>query len=155
MDRSATPSAAPALMSHLHLCSCHLLLIRLIIFSLRFVPPPVLFSCPLPSCFSLALSGERYAVALKSQDCGSMGGWGVEVLHRDNRNAALTGAIELIRSLCSDNVITAVLRPLFPPPQPALYTEQEMGGGGNRASFKRGLTHQQRQQSPRSPIMVP
>lgn len=35
--------------------------------------------------------------------------------HRDNRNAALTGAIELIRRPGSDNVITAVLRPLISP----------------------------------------
>lgn len=36
--------------------------------------------------------------------------------HRDNRIAALTGAIELIRRPGSDNVITAVLRPLISPP---------------------------------------
>lgn len=79
-----------------------------------------------PLYFSLALSGERYAVAPKSKGCGSMGIF----QHRDNRIAALTGAIELIRRPGSDNVITAVLRPLIPPPQPALYKEQEMGGGG-------------------------
>lgn len=61
--------------------------------------------------------------------------------HRDNRIAALTGAIELIRRPGSDNVITAVLRPLISP-QPALYKEQEMGGGGGtEPSFNRGLTH--------------
>lgn len=86
-------AATPALISHLHLCSCHLLLIRLSLFSLSFVFPCFVFLPPPPSYFSLALSGERYAVAPKSRGCGSMGIF----QHRDNRNAALTGAIELIR----------------------------------------------------------
>lgn len=97
-----------------------------------FLPPPR----PPPLYFSLALSGERYAVAPKSQGCGSMGIF----QHCDNRIAALTGAIELIRRPGSDNVITAVLRPLISPPQPALYKEQNMGGGGGaEPSFNRGL----------------
>lgn len=78
-----------------------------------FHPPPSPPSSPSsPLYFSLALSGERYAVAPKSRGCGSMGIF----QHRDNRIAALTGAIELIRRPGSDNVITAVLRPLISPP---------------------------------------
>lgn len=64
--------------------------------------------------------------------------------HRDNRNAALTGAIELIRRPGSDNVITAVLRPLISPPQPALYKEQEMEGsreGGVQSPVSIGGLH--------------
>lgn len=45
-------------------------------------------------------------------EAGSMGIF----QHSDNRIAALTGAIELIRRPGSDNVITAVLRPLIPLP---------------------------------------
>lgn len=90
----------------------------------------------LPLYFSLALSGERYAVAPKSRDCGSMGIF----QHRDNRIAALTGAIELIRRPGSDNVITAVLRPLISPPPPNLLClrsrRQEEEGGGHRALFQ-------------------
>ena len=129
---SQRTAAAFALISHLHLCSCLVLLIRLIIF------PQLCFSMfcchplPPPLYFSLALSGERYEVAPKSSVCGSMGIFQL----RDNRNAALTGAIELILRPGSDNVITAVLRPLIPPPQPALYKEQEAGGGGHRALFQ-------------------
>lgn len=63
--------------------------------------------------------------------------------HPDNRIAALTGAIELIRRPGSDNVITAVLRPLISPPrpQPALCKEQALGGegGGGGALSIRGL----------------
>lgn len=63
--------------------------------------------------------------------------------HPDNRIAALTGAIELIRRPGSDNVITAVLRPLISPPhpQPALSKEQAMGGegGGGGTLSIRGL----------------
>lgn len=92
-------------------------------------PPPPLY-------FSLALSGERYAVAPKSRGCGSMGIF----QHRDNRIAALTGAIELIRRPGSDNVITAVLRPLISPPPPNLLCLRsrrwEEEGGGHRALFQ-------------------
>lgn len=60
--------------------------------------------------------------------------------HRDNRNAALTGAIELIRRPGSDNVITAVLRPLISPPPNLLCIRsrrwRDRGRGEHRALFQ-------------------
>lgn len=59
--------------------------------------------------------------------------------HRDNRIAALTGAIELIRRPGSDNVITAVLRPLISPPNLLCIRSrrwEEEGEGGHRAFFQ-------------------
>lgn len=61
--------------------------------------------------------------------------------HRDNRIAALTGAIELIRRPGSDNVITAVLRPLISPPHLLCIRSRRGGGGSTDPSFNRGLTH--------------
>lgn len=58
--------------------------------------------------------------------------------HRDNRIAALTGAIELIRSPSSDNVITAVLRPLISPPNLLRVRSRrwQEEGGGHEALFQ-------------------
>lgn len=60
-------------------------------------------------------------MAPKSQSCRTVGNF----QHADNRRAALTGAIELIRRPSSDNVIIAVLKPVISP-LPNL--EQELGG---------------------------
>lgn len=69
----------------------------------------------------------------QNPEAGSMGIF----LHCDNRIAALTGAIELIRRPGSDNVITAVLRPLIPPSNLlCVYKEQKMGGRRGRALFQ-------------------
>lgn len=132
-----------ALISHLCLYSCLLLLIRPSLYSVCFVfpcfvvapppPPPTLLPRSLPLYFSLALSGKRYAMAPKSGGCGSMGIF----QERDNRIAALTAVIELIRRPGSDNVITAVLRPLIsPPPNLLRLRSEKWREGAHRSSFQ-------------------
>lgn len=73
----------------------------------------------------------------QNPEAGSMGIF----QYCDNRIAALTGAIELIHRPGSDNVITAVLRPLIPLPTCSVCIRSrrfEEEGGGH--SFNKGLT---------------
>jgi len=107
-------------------------------------PTALFFSCfvlaPPPPVFQPGFVRREICGGKKSRGRGCMGIF----QRRDNRNAALTGAIELIRRLGSDNVITAVLRPLIPPPNLLCIRsrrwEEESGGWGQQSPLsKRGL----------------
>lgn len=99
---------------------------------------PVLFSPPcFSSCTAAWFCQARDMQWHQNPESGSMGIF----QHCDNRMAALTGAIELIRRPSSDNVITAVLRPLIPLPTCSVCIRSrrwEEEGGGH--SFNKGLT---------------
>lgn len=91
----------------------------------------------LPSCTAAWFCQERDMRWHQNPEAGSMGIF----QHCDNRIAALTAAIELIRRPSSDNVITAVLRPLIPLPTCSVCIRSrrwEEEGGGH--SFNKGLT---------------